>query len=192
MSMQTGITQYGSRTLVGNWSEDVQEDEIKFAEYLARKRKDELLLSERHAVFQHALQSCPLTYRCEGDSVCYGDSIMLENVETQGYLAVHPHGQSWAVSTWKTEDIRPVARNVFRIVLPSGEAPLDTPLRFGDTFCLVCDPVSFIAICHLIPLINIPVVKIMIHLVSTLFGWLQLTLRLLLSYLDSHNWCKRS
>lgn len=140
MSMQTGITQYGSRTLVGNWSEDVQEDEIKFAEYLARKRKDELLLSERHAVFQHALQSCPLTYRCEGDSVCYGDSIMLENVETQGYLAVHPHGQSWAVSTWKTEDIRPVARNVFRIVLPSGEAPLDTPLRFGDTFCLVCDP----------------------------------------------------
>ncbi|GBG26537.1 Cilia- and flagella-associated protein 161 [Hondaea fermentalgiana] len=142
MALQTGTTQYGQQTLVGNWSEDVQEEEIKFAEYLARKKANKLLLSERHTVFQHALQGCPLTFKHQDEALCFGDSVMLENSETGGYLAVHPAGDDWMVSTWPTSEIRPMARTVFRIVPPHDqEIPTDTPLCYGDVFALICDPV---------------------------------------------------
>lgn len=140
----TGGQVYDPKTRIGNWNEDVEQDEGRFSDYLDLKQRNGLISMQIANNKQRMLQSVPLSFREPGEPLQYGDAVMLRSEATAEFFALDPAGKdSWDVST--VEESRPVARNVFFIT----RAPEDGTgaiggepgeLHFDEPFCLASEP----------------------------------------------------
>ena len=119
------VGSYGSRTLVGNWSEEHSLHQLRIAEFLHRRNNQSLLIQSVDTQSRDALQEVGLSYSEDG-CVHFGDHVMLYSAATHGVLACDPSDKavggedSFAVTT-STVNKTHVARNTF-IVEPYNAA----------------------------------------------------------------------
>ena len=118
------VGSYGSRTLIGNWSEEHSLHQLRIAEFLHRRHSNSLLTQHVDTASRDALQEVGLSYSEDG-AVHFGDHVMLYSTATQGVLACDPSDralggeESFAVTT-STGSKTHVARNTF-IIEPYSE-----------------------------------------------------------------------
>ena len=149
------MNEYSTSTLMGNWFEDKLKAEIEAAERNqnnANKNRELLAYKKKCKI---ALKQVELT-NCHGQSLKYGDIIMLQNDKTNGVLStdadenekIWRNGIKALQSTTTMQEKyanKAFARNSFTIEAPSNKANKDgfkngDSLHYGQPFCLSIHP----------------------------------------------------
>mmetsp|Transcript_57347 Transcript_57347/g.94287 ORF Transcript_57347/g.94287 Transcript_57347/m.94287 type:complete len:115 (+) Transcript_57347:94-438(+) len=84
----TGFAGYGDRTLIGNWSEDIQLKEDRLKSFVEKAERGQLLSQTIHAkVAQH---TTPLSITPEHPDgyIHFDDKVVLQCVDHNGFLSV--------------------------------------------------------------------------------------------------------
>ena len=142
----SGGPRYSLKTRVGNWSEDIDSGANSQKDYLDKKNSGKLLINQQQATFAKAFARAPLTYAADG-YLRYGDNVMLMCKKTNGTLVIDlgekivSVEEAYACTTTKNA-IGPCARSVLSVE-PTGDAPADGMIRYGDQVRLVSTPQIF-------------------------------------------------
>lgn len=86
----TGGPRYAHKCRIGNWSEDLELEEIKLKDYLKKKECGALIVNEKQAQLEASLKKMELSAKGE-KYLHFGDRIMLFNHQSKGFMAVNPH-----------------------------------------------------------------------------------------------------
>ena len=116
-----GGPKYGYKTRIGNWNEDMELDHIQRSNYNAKKTADAMPFSKTLSKYQQSYRQVPWTYRAD-NKLQWGDSIMLQSQNTQGWLVVDigdqcpnvPEAYS-VTSTGEGQNPGPMTRSVFKL-----------------------------------------------------------------------------
>lgn len=138
----TGGPRYGESTRIGNWSEDIELDEIKLKDFLKKKEHGALIVNTKQFKLEMALFKSQISQSSDG-LLRFGQQVMLRNEQVGYYLAVnpfeHPVGEreATAITVTTANMATPVARNVFTIerVDPNDGFGGDV-LHYGQSFRL--------------------------------------------------------
>ena len=76
---------YQPKTRIGNWNEDAEQEEFKFAKYLEAKQNGELVSHRLATKNNRSRQRVPLAYKAEGEPICFGDRIMLQSTPQSSF-----------------------------------------------------------------------------------------------------------
>mmetsp|Transcript_38338 Transcript_38338/g.63653 ORF Transcript_38338/g.63653 Transcript_38338/m.63653 type:complete len:548 (+) Transcript_38338:120-1763(+) len=118
----TGFAGYGDRTLIGNWSEDIQLKEDRLKSFVEKAERGQLLSQTIHAkVAQH---TTPLSITPEHPDgyIHFDDKVVLQCVDHNGFLSVDLDdvekvpGLPKKVIPTCASATQPMLRNVWRIV----------------------------------------------------------------------------
>jgi len=135
-----GGGKYQPKTRIGNWNEDIEQNEYKFSKYLEAKENGQLVSHRLAKKSNRARQRVPLTFKPDGEPIRFGDSIMLGSKHSGQFLSVE-YSDKKAWKLWTTEARSPMACNVFIVTRASEENPDDDGiLRYGQPFCLTSEP----------------------------------------------------
>ena len=149
-----GGGRYGCKTKIGNWSEDLSLQEVRLAEYLKRKAAGKLLAAQDRKEQILFTSRVPHSYAADGN-VRFGDTIMLQNSQTTGFLASNldtpthsSYGTNEAYSVTASlpqtdsNGIVAVARTTFVVMKWPGHSTYneDGCLRVGEPFLLAANP----------------------------------------------------
>lgn len=139
---------YSSKTLIGNWKEEVALDEAKAATFLQRTNDGSGNWKKLQTKMQRCEEPVPLSYN--GDEIVkFGDSISMQHIDSMHILSCDPFeevliGQEkYFVSGINANPDEPKARSVFTIVRPSENLQnhgddTDDLLHVGQAFQLQC------------------------------------------------------
>lgn len=114
----TGGPKFHHRTKIGNWSEDMELEEIRLKDFLKKKETGSLMVTAKQRQLAEALVAAELTPTPDG-LLRFGQHIMLVNHQSKGFLSVNPYDsvpkahQAWVLTT--SRDANPSARNVFEL-----------------------------------------------------------------------------
>jgi Ca2+-binding EF-hand superfamily protein len=117
---QQGGPRYSAKTLIGNWSEDMELEQIKFKDYLARREQGQLVVHQIERKLSKSLTPVGHSFSADG-KLHFGAKVMLLNKKTNGFLVCDPWDKiagtddEYAVTS-STNITRPVARSVFILV----------------------------------------------------------------------------
>mmetsp|Transcript_76335 Transcript_76335/g.247197 ORF Transcript_76335/g.247197 Transcript_76335/m.247197 type:complete len:314 (-) Transcript_76335:64-1005(-) len=115
----TGGPKYHHRTRIGNWSEDLELDEIKLKDYLKKKETGSLIVTAKQQQLEASLAPAELSASPDG-LLHFGQSVMLANHQSKSYLSANPFDtvpkshDAWVLTTGPNG--APCVRNVFQIV----------------------------------------------------------------------------
>jgi hypothetical protein len=113
----TGGAKFGSAVRIGNWSEDIELDEIKLKDYLKKKENGSLLVLEKQAKLERSLQAMQLSV-AEG-VLRFGMTAMIYNHQSEGFLGGNANEQipktNFAIATTTGPNSNPCVRNVFSL-----------------------------------------------------------------------------
>lgn len=135
-----GGPRYNPKVLVGNWSEDVELDQIRFKDFLKRREGGQLVVHQIQQKLQKSLTQVGHSYSPDG-RLRFGDRIMLVNKQTNGFLVTDMGdkiaGDQGVAVTASTNYNTPVARSVFILTRSSNDDgfPGDA-LHYGQPFTL--------------------------------------------------------
>jgi len=141
----TGGPKYNHKVKIGNWSEDLEMEEIKLKDYLSKKSTGSLIVTAKQKQLEGSLVPVELSPSPEG-SLQFGMKVMLYNHQTAGMLGVNPFDSpakaygAWMATTGPVAD--PVVRNVFELESTDGS---DGPVLFGQTIRLKLNPFASIS-----------------------------------------------
>lgn len=114
----TGGAKFGSSCRIGNWSEDIELEEIKLKDYLKKKERGQLVVLEKQAKLERSLQPSELSVPSDG-VLQFGMTAMLFNHQCEGFLAGNANEQipktNFAIATTAGPNSNPCVRNVFTI-----------------------------------------------------------------------------
>lgn len=145
---QQGI-KYSSKTLIGNWKEEVALEEAKASSFQKRTNDG----SGNWKKLQHKMATCsqvvPLTYAEDG-FVKFGDTIVLRHDSSGSILGCDPFeevliGQKKFSVSGVADDPEPRARSTFTIIRPPerlwnySDDPAEPILHVGQPFMLRCN-----------------------------------------------------
>lgn len=82
-----GGPKYSYKTRIGNWNEDLELDHIQRTNYNEKKTADTMPFSKTLSKYQQSYRQVPWTYRAD-NKLHWGDSIMIQSQNTQGWLVV--------------------------------------------------------------------------------------------------------
>lgn len=114
----TGGPRFNHRTKIGNWSEDLELEEIRLKDFLKKKENGSLMVTAK----QRQLESSLLPVEVSGSPdglLRFGQRVMLVNHQSKGVLSVNPYDmvpkahEAWAMTTSRAGS--PCVRNVFEI-----------------------------------------------------------------------------
>ena len=111
-----GGVRYGSKTLVGNWLEDVKLSECKYSDFQRSRAEGSLVMGKFNEKVAVCTEVVPHTFRSDG-TLRYGDSVVVAHKQTGGALACDPfekagfEGDEFKASVG--EGVESVARNTF-------------------------------------------------------------------------------
>ncbi|WIA11012.1 hypothetical protein OEZ85_011166 [Tetradesmus obliquus] len=132
-----GGGKYAARTLIGNWSEDVDLQAASLKQFMQKREAGSLKLDRYQQRMQTACSPVEMTKVRDDPYVHFGDIVQLLHVNTGCLLAVD------------VEDKEPVTRNTFLITkyIPSKPTPLeqqwaDDVLRYGQRIRLLANPMA--------------------------------------------------
>lgn len=116
-----GGPKYSYKTRIGNWNEDLELDHIQRGNYNAKKTADSMPFSKTLSKYQQSYRQVPWTYRAD-NNLKWGDSIMIQSQNTQGWLVVDIGDQCPNVpeaycvtSTGDGQNPGPMTRSVFKL-----------------------------------------------------------------------------
>jgi hypothetical protein len=144
----TGGPKYQHCTRIGNWSEDIEIEEIKLKDYLKKKETGSLIVTSKQKQLEESLQPAELSSSEDG-FLRFGQKVMLFNHQSMGCIAANPHDavskqyEAWAVTSSSSQT--PCARNVFEIERADMDDGFEgNELHYGQNFRLRMDPFSMI------------------------------------------------
>lgn len=136
----TGGPKYNHKVKIGNWSEDLEMEEIKLKDYLAKKDTGSLIVTAKQKQLEGSLVPVELSPSPEG-CLEFGMKVMLYNHQTAGVLGANPFDTpakaygAWMATTGPLTD--PVVRNVFELESTDGSAGA---VVYGQTIRLKLNP----------------------------------------------------
>jgi len=115
----TGGPKYQHRVRIGNWSEDLELEEIKLKDYLKKKETGSLLVNAKQQQLEECLQRAELTPTPDG-SLRFGCQVMLFNHQSKCFMAANPYDsvtkahEAFMLNTGNNGNA--CVRNVFELV----------------------------------------------------------------------------
>eukprot|EP01006_Ploeotia_vitrea_P037610 TRINITY_DN66153_c0_g1_i1.p1 TRINITY_DN66153_c0_g1~~TRINITY_DN66153_c0_g1_i1.p1 ORF type:complete len:317 (+),score=32.91 TRINITY_DN66153_c0_g1_i1:71-952(+) len=115
------------RTMIGNWSEDLQFQEDKLREWLRKRESGGTAIQQmRSKMSRHKAEAFISPEHSDGH-IHFGDSVMLQNAHTEGYLSVDlddfvgtGYGVNKYIATTGRAD-KPMLRNTWTIIKVDGD-----------------------------------------------------------------------
>lgn len=143
----TGGPRFGSNCRIGNWSEDMELEQIKLKDFLKKKEKGQLLVIEKQASLELSLQPSALT-KTEDGILRFGNQVMFSNHQAEAFLAANAQEKlpkpSTAIAVTSTPNSNPCVRNVFTLVRAEQDDGFDgDELHYGQTVRLVSNVIEF-------------------------------------------------
>lgn len=142
----TGGPKYQHRVRIGNWSEDLELDEIKLKDYLKKKETGALLVNSKQKQLEECLMKAELTPTPDG-FLQFGGKVMLFNHQAKGFMACNPYDavtkshEAFALTTGPNGNA--CVRNVFEIVRADvNDGFGDDVVHYGQKFRLKLEPFS--------------------------------------------------
>jgi len=126
-----GGPSYMRKTLVGNWSEDLDAEEHAFKDYM--RKKDTNTLKVTGAADKLAMSFAAVNRgECDGGEIHYGDFIGMTSEGTRGVLSADPDERSgvFACTSNANKSSAPNCRNTFRVICYEGVD--QDVMRYGD------------------------------------------------------------
>mmetsp|Transcript_69761 Transcript_69761/g.204178 ORF Transcript_69761/g.204178 Transcript_69761/m.204178 type:complete len:308 (-) Transcript_69761:91-1014(-) len=114
----TGGPKYHHRTRIGNWSEDLELDEIKLKDYLKKKESGSLIVTAKQQQLEASLAPAELSASPDG-ALRFGHKVMLVNHQSKAFLnanafePVQKGHDAWILTTGP--NAAPSVRNVFEL-----------------------------------------------------------------------------
>eukprot|EP00490_Sorites_sp_Unknown_P001008 CAMPEP_0114677624 /NCGR_PEP_ID=MMETSP0191-20121206/50761_1 /TAXON_ID=126664 /ORGANISM="Sorites sp." /LENGTH=299 /DNA_ID=CAMNT_0001950487 /DNA_START=45 /DNA_END=944 /DNA_ORIENTATION=- len=142
----TGGPKYNHKTRIGNWSEDLELEEIKLKDYLKKKETGSLIVTAKQQQLESCLKQDELS--SSGDGLLhFGMKAMLVNHQSKGALSVNPYDvvtKSHTAYMVTTSPIgSPCLRNVFLIERADpGDGFEDDVLHYGQNLRIKLCPFS--------------------------------------------------
>lgn len=139
----TGGPKYQHKVRIGNWSEDLELEEIKLKDYLKKKETGTLIVTAKQQQLNESLVPADLSESPDG-VLKLGMNIMLANHQSKGFLSTNPFDtvakgcDSWMATTGPIGDAS--VRNVFELETGErGGSPGDV-VRYGQTIRFKLNP----------------------------------------------------
>jgi len=134
----TGGPKYQHRVRIGNWSEDLELEEIKLKDYLKKKETGSLLVNAKQKQLEESLFKADLTPTPDG-ALHFGDRVMLFNHQSKGFMAANPYDtvtkahEAFALTTGPNGNA--CVRNVFELVRAHENDGFDDDVvHYGQNF----------------------------------------------------------
>mmetsp|Transcript_75681 Transcript_75681/g.131131 ORF Transcript_75681/g.131131 Transcript_75681/m.131131 type:complete len:314 (-) Transcript_75681:175-1116(-) len=86
----TGGPKFQHRVRIGNWSEDLELEDIKLKDYLKKKETGALLVNAKQKQLEESLYRAELSPSPSG-ALEFGQKIMLFNHQSKGFMAANPY-----------------------------------------------------------------------------------------------------
>jgi len=142
----TGGPKYQHRVRIGNWSEDLELEEIKLKDYLKKKETGSLLVNAKQKQLEECLMSSELSQTPDG-LLHFNDKVMLFNHQSKGFMAANPYDavtkahEAFALNTGPNGN--PCVRNVFELVRhDENDGYDDNTVHYGQKFRCKLAPFS--------------------------------------------------
>jgi hypothetical protein len=142
----TGGPKYQHRVRIGNWSEDLELEEIKLKDYLKKKETGSLLVNAKQKQLEESLMRTELSPSPDG-VLEFGSKVMLFNHQSKGFLCANPYDTSakaheaYALTTGPNGN--PCVRNVFEIIRADEHDGFDdNAVHYSQNFRLKLCPFS--------------------------------------------------
>jgi len=145
----TGGPKFHHHTRIGNWSEDLELEEIKLKDYLKKKETGNLMVTAKQRQLESSLQPDQLASSPDG-MLHFGMRIMAVNHQSKGVLSANPYDKvqkQYDAFMLTTSSVgTPCVRNVFTLQRADENDGFDGDgLHYGQNFRLVLSPFSEIA-----------------------------------------------
>lgn len=134
----TGGPKYGPKCRIGNWSEDLELEEIKLKDFLKKKEIGGLFVNSKQQQLEECLQQGELSEDPTGQ-MRFGHRFMLVNHQSEGFLCANPHDKvhkaedSYALTCGSNPN--PCVRNIFEVVREDENDGFDDDaLHYGQNF----------------------------------------------------------
>lgn len=142
----TGGPKFNHQTRIGNWSEDLELEEIKLKDYLKKKETGTLMVTAKQRQLESSLQADELSTSEDG-MLHFGQRVMMVNHQSKGCLSANPYDQvqkSDAAFMLTTSPVgAPCVRNVFTIERADEHDGFEgDALHYGQNFRLTLSPFS--------------------------------------------------
>jgi hypothetical protein len=144
----TGGPKYQHRTRIGNWSEDLELDEIRLKDYLKKKETGSLMVTAKQQQLEESLMRDQLSPSPDG-LLHFGHRVMLLNHQSRAYLAANPYDpttksyDAWMLTT--SSNGNACVRNVFDLVRADEYDGFDDDVvHYGQNFRCQLNPFSSI------------------------------------------------
>lgn len=144
----TGGPKYNHRVKIGNWSEDLELEEIKLKDYLKKKDTGTLIVTAKQQQLEGSLVPVEPSPSPEG-VLQFGMKVMLFSHASEGILSANPFDgvtkadPAWMVTTSSVGDAS--ARNVFELENADQGIFPDGAVHYGQSIRLRLNPFAKIA-----------------------------------------------
>jgi len=142
----TGGPKYQHRVRIGNWSEDLELEEIKLKDYLKKKEQGSLLVNAKQKQLEESLMRAELTPSPDG-CLRFGSKVMLFNHQSKGFMAGNPYEsvckahEAFVLTT--TPNGNSCVRNVFELErVDENDGYDDDVVHYGQKFRCKLAPFS--------------------------------------------------
>lgn len=148
----TGGPRYQHAVRIGNWSEDLELEEIKLKDFLKKKETGSLLVNQKQRQLEECLRQSELSPTPDG-ALRFGARVMLFSHQSKGFLAVNPYDpvtkahEAFVITTGPNSN--PCDRNAFELVRTDGRDgfhPDDDVVHYGQNFRLRLAPFAIIQV----------------------------------------------
>jgi len=144
----TGGPKYQHKVRIGNWSEDLELEEIKLKDYLKKKECGSLLVNAKQKQLEESLVGSQLDTTPDG-TIKFGSKVMLYNHQAKSFMATNPYEKvtknmpAWSMTTGPNAN--PCVRNCFVIERADEHDGFeDDILHYGQVFRVRMEPFSSI------------------------------------------------
>eukprot|EP00928_Gymnodinium_smaydae_P063519 TRINITY_DN47072_c0_g1_i1.p1 TRINITY_DN47072_c0_g1~~TRINITY_DN47072_c0_g1_i1.p1 ORF type:complete len:338 (+),score=73.03 TRINITY_DN47072_c0_g1_i1:137-1015(+) len=112
----TGGPKYQHKVRIGNWSEDLETEDIKLKDFLKKKEMGKLAVTAKQQQLEESLVAKELSPTPDG-ALTFGTQVMLCNHQSKAFLAANPYDVKQksheALILTTSPNSMPSARNVF-------------------------------------------------------------------------------
>jgi hypothetical protein len=145
----TGGPKYQHKCRIGNWSEDLELEEIKLKDFLKKKETGSLLVNAKQKQLEESLQQAQLSDTPDG-LLRFGNKVLLINHQSEAFMCANPYDcihkaqDAFAVTTGPNSNA--CVRNSFeleRVDLNDGFE--DDVIHYGQNFRIKMMPFSKIS-----------------------------------------------
>jgi len=144
----TGGPKFQHKVRIGNWSEDLELEEIKLKDYLKKKETGSLICNSKQKQLEESLFSVELSPTDDG-VLRFGSKVMLFSHQSKGFMAANPYDsvckahEAFVLTTGPNGNS--CVRNTFELVRATdSDGHGDDVLHYGQDFRLKLAPFSSI------------------------------------------------